>query len=101
MGVFKPSEKREIHTDAISCVRGVSIPYIKDNRRGAARWAPENAGELNFAITRLIQVYLGDGPNYQRYNDALGAIEGAKLELYARKVRPYEDSKIAENGDVY
>jgi hypothetical protein len=56
---------------------------------------------LNFAITRLIQVYLGDGPNYQRFNDALGAIEGAKLELYRRRVAPYEDGKVIENGDVY
>lgn len=33
--------------------------------------------------------------------DILGALEGAKLELYRRKISPYEDIKIEENGDVY
>lgn len=30
-----------------------------------------------------------------------GAIECAKLEFYRRVAAPYEDKKIAENGDVY
>jgi hypothetical protein len=34
------------------------------------------------------------------YNDAIGALEGAKLELYRRYVSAYEDDKIKENGDV-
>lgn len=33
--------------------------------------------------------------------DILGAIEGAKAELQRRVLTPYEDQKIAENGDVY
>lgn len=59
------------------------------------------AGELNYLITSLVKDYLGSSPNYQRYNDAVGALECAKLELYRRRVSPYEDTKIAENGDVY
>jgi len=31
----------------------------------------------------------------------MGALEGAKLELYRRKVAIYEEEKIKENGDVY
>ena len=34
-------------------------------------------------------------------NEAIGALECATLELYRRKVAPYEDGKIAENGEVY
>lgn len=37
----------------------------------------------------------------RRMNSARGAIECAKLEFYARVVRPYEETKIVENGDVY
>ncbi len=60
------------------------------------------AGELNYSITLLLISYLETkGENYQTYNDMIGALEGAKMELYARKVRPYEDKKIDENGDVY
>jgi len=33
-------------------------------------------------------------------NDAIGALEGAKLELYRRVISKYEDKKIMENGDV-
>ncbi len=59
------------------------------------------AGELNYLITELIKKYLGSNPNYQRYNDVIGALESAKLELYRRKISPYEDTKIDENGDIY
>lgn len=80
------------------------MPYIKvENRKSIDLGAvPRNAGELNYAITDLIRRYLShQSTGYQAFNDVLGALEGAKLELYARKVRPYEDQKIKENGDVY
>ena len=79
------------------------MPYITGDRRGwiDSGCLPETAGELNYAITRLVQLYLGARPNYQRFNDALGALEGCKLELYRRKVAPYEEEKIKVNGDVY
>ena len=38
--------------------------------------------------------------SYQNYNDALGALEGAKLELYRQHIAKYEDVKIFQNGDV-
>jgi len=62
---------------------------------------PESAGELNFLFTKLIDLYLGVNKNYQAINDCLGALEGAKLELYRRVAAPYEDKKIKANGDVY
>jgi hypothetical protein len=49
----------------------------------------------------LIKEYLGETPNYQRFNDVLGALEGAKLEMVRRRLNDYEDSKIAQNGDVW
>lgn len=59
-------------------------------------------GELNYLFTLLIKRYLVcQGESYTAYNDVVGALEACKLELYARKVRPYEDKKIQENGDVY
>jgi hypothetical protein len=60
-----------------------------------------NPGDLNYVITSILQTYIKTkGENYQHYNDCLGALEGAKMELYRRKCAPYEDKKIAENGDV-
>lgn len=81
------------------------MPYIKQQRRDAIRAGarPRDAGELNFAITVLVDNYLNDkgGIRYAYLNEVVGAIECAKLELYRRVAAPYEDQKIAENGDVY
>lgn len=61
----------------------------------------ENCGELNYAITILVQTYLKNkGLRYQNINDAIGALEGAKMELYRRFAADYENQKIKENGDV-
>ena len=81
------------------------MPYIKQERRDAivAGEDPQNAGELNFAITILVDNYLRNqgGVRYAHVNEVVGAMECAKLELYRRIAAPYEDTKIAESGDVY
>lgn len=86
-------------------IRENSMPYITEERRRALKYKnnlPSSAGELNYLFTELIKSYLRlKGESYQTYNDVVGALEGSKLELYRRKVVPYEDKKITENGDVY
>jgi hypothetical protein len=83
------------------------MPYIKQIDRtmfdeAIENLVPETAGELNYVFTRISHEYFNrpKGGNYQAFNDIIGALEGAKLELYRRKVAPYEDTKIEENGDV-
>jgi len=58
-------------------------------------------GALNYIITRFVRMFLAHHPSYRDFNDAIGVLECAKLELYRRMVAPYEDRKCAENGDVY
>lgn len=81
------------------------MPYIKQKRREAilAGEKPQDAGELNFAITVLVDNYLKDkgGIRYSQLNEVIGAMDCAKLEFYRRVAAPYEDKKIEENGDVY
>ena len=81
------------------------MPYIDEVRRVKLlefNDQPQNAGELNFLITNLITKYIFmKGEKYQNYNDVIGALEGAKIELYRRKIATYEDIKMRENGDVY
>ena len=80
------------------------MPYIPQDRRKALEesLAPIKAGELNYLFTHLINNYLElNRESYQSYNDIMGALEGAKLELYRRKIAPYEEKKKEENGDVY
>lgn len=87
------------------------MPYIPQERRDeiAKNVAPQNAGELNFVLTRMCLQYLearmDAGPDlaqlrYQDLNDVVGALESAKAELQRRLIAPYENAKIKQNGDV-
>jgi len=79
------------------------MPYIDAQSRSAmdAGMRPENAGELNYLITQLIDQYLGESLSYSTLNEVIGVLECAKLELYRRLAAPYEDRKLALNGDAY
>jgi hypothetical protein len=78
------------------------MPYIKARDKTRAAHSPETAGELNFQLTQVVQDYVHrNGLTYQTLNDVVGALEGAKAEFQRRVVGPYEDTKIATNGDVY
>lgn len=91
------------------------MPYIdKETRQRIdnGQKQPYTPGELNYAITKLVNDYLDrrtcdDGgiycepdAHYADFNEALGALDAAKLELYRRRIAPYEDGKVKENGDI-
>lgn len=84
------------------------MPYIKQEDRQKSTMTttslptPKTAGELNYVFTLISKHYFQtNGANYQVINDVVGALDGAKVEFQRRIVAPYEDKKIAENGDVY
>lgn len=85
------------------------MPYVTPDARKRldAGGEPRGPGELNYALTVLVDRYLAgaageDGrTRYAHLNEAIGVLECAKLELYRRVAAPYEDEKIRENGDVY
>ena len=91
------------------------MPYIAQDKRLMLEHAlatlaasiiveePKNqAGVLNYCITALLnEVLKTNGMSYQNINELIGVLECAKLELYRRVARPYEDEKIHSNGDVY
>lgn len=90
--------------------RGNTMPYIKQEKRKDFDKAinlliqelekdKDNVeGNLNYIFTKLI---LGTKPsNYKQFNRVIGALECCKLEMYRKKIGPYEDVKIKENGDV-
>ena len=63
---------------------------------------PKNAGELNCLITNILIEYIKRKDlRYSTLNEVIGVLECCKLELYRRIIIPYEDRKIAENGDIY
>jgi hypothetical protein len=58
----------------------------------------EQDGALNYAVTRILH---GLYPRrYFHMNRAMGVLSAITEEFYRRKVAPYEDEKIVENGDV-
>lgn len=64
--------------------------------------AIDDVGELNFAITILINEYVKRRPlKYAVLNDVVGVLASAMAEFQRRVVAPYEDRKLVENGDVY
>lgn len=86
------------------------MPYIKQGDRAGLKQACDhvemnvrNAGELNYAITRIVDQYLNPKRNarYNDYNEVMGVLACVQQELYRRVIVPYEDEKRAENGDVY
>ena len=93
------------------------MPYIKTGERRllnpaiyilneeiqklAREDAGKTAGHLNYAISRLIALHRESlQMNYAEYNELIGVLECAKMELYRRHIAPYENTKMAENGDV-
>ena len=82
------------------------MPYLPDPTHRARLISgedlPECAGDINFLIADMVDGFLTrKGLTYANLNEALGAVECAKLELYRRIAAPYEDTKIALNGDVF
>ena len=88
------------------------MPYVKDTVRRLMKngQPPSSAGELNYAITKLCDnfVLYRSGTirdmhelRYDNINEVIGVLECAKQEFYRRIAAPLENSKIADNGDVY
>jgi hypothetical protein len=73
------------------------MPYIKIEERDGR--APENVGQLTFALVAICDQYRRD--HFADMAQVVAALECAKLEFYRRVVAPYEDKKMIENGDVF
>lgn len=84
------------------------MPYIKQESRGNIDAMVEvldryimNEGDLNYAITRLaLRFIIRQGLRYAILSTVIGTLRLAAAEIEQRLVRPYEDAKIKENGDV-
>ena len=83
------------------------MPYITPHDRDlideipVGEIIPNNAGELNYIITRIIHQWLAwNGVNYTNLNAAVGVLDCAKMELYRQIAAPYEDEMKLKNGPV-
>ena len=88
------------------------MPYIKKEERAQyqelinelAAKIPEDRmsrpGHINYIVSLLIDKVYGKNMRYADHNEVLGTLSGISQEFYRRKTAPYEDIKIAEEGDL-
>lgn len=84
------------------------MPYIGQEQRAVLDEEPlrrvgttaASPGQLNYAISRIINSYWLHGESYTTANDIVGALENAKDEFQRRHLHPYENRKMEENGDL-
>ena len=62
--------------------------------------AKDIAGDLNYIISTLIWTLFDRTPSYTQGNSFLGVLSAVAAEFYRRKLAPYEDKKIIDNGDI-
>ena len=86
------------------------MPYITKINRNVFKKGLEilsglvvTPGELNYLFTMLANDYINQkkSKSYQYINDAIGALECTKQELYRRVAVPYEELRRGASGDVY
>lgn len=82
------------------------MPYIKKEGRKKIDAALEGLaglgpGDAAYLFTKASLIFLEGRRDYAGYAQAIGVLETVKMELYRRALAPYEDKKIAENGDVF
>ena len=90
------------------------MPYIKKQRRERLDDAilslvtslinieTDNAsvGDVNYVISNIIWRLFEYNKSYTTANNLIGVLECVKSEFVRRKLNPYEDEKIKENGDL-
>lgn len=85
------------------------MPYITDDERFKYDFAIDSlvdklekqpVGHINYVISRMFWRLFKKNRSYTFGNNLMGVLECVKAEFYRRKLAPYEDEKMIENGDV-
>lgn len=76
----------------VSCIK--SNLLYKDDK---ALW--NMAGDINYCFSRVLGQLMGS-VSYSKIAIITGVLENIKQEFYRRIASPYEDKKMAENGDI-
>jgi hypothetical protein len=80
------------------------MPYLNSAIRASLEDGRKalKGGELNYCISKLLNDFVQmKGLSYATINEAMGAIESAKLEFYRKVASDYEDGKEIDNGTVW
>lgn len=82
------------------------MPYISEMRRGElnAGADADTLGDLSFVLATEIAGFIkksGPRPSFAVYAGVEGVLQTLSKEVYRRLTAKLEESKLAENGDVF
>jgi hypothetical protein len=80
------------------------MPYLTQAERASLEDGRKalKGGDLNYQFSKLVNDFLvAKGLSYSAINEAVGALECCKLELYRRVAAPYEEKKALQNGEIF
>lgn len=77
----------------VDCLRGKLV--LPDDPKALS----SILGDINYCFSRIITQVMGD-VSYSKIAMVTGVLENIKQEFYRRVAVPYEDGKMAENGDI-
>lgn len=89
-----------------------AVPYIARTDRARyqrvidelAAMVPQDRmarpGHMNYIISLLIRRVYGESMRYADHNEVAGLLSCVQQEFYRRATAPYEDEKIAQEGDL-
>lgn len=66
----------------------------------ATHIGPPRPGDVNYCISKLVWSLFEDNVSYTNGQNLIGTLACVQAEFYRRKLAPYEDQKLQENGDV-
>ncbi|MCB0358188.1 MAG: hypothetical protein KDD44_01080 [Bdellovibrionales bacterium] len=79
-------------------------PQYEEHLKQLADIVPDDRGirpgHMNYIITSLLRRVYGDKMRYADHNEVMGVLSAVSQEFYRRWTAPYEDEKIAAEGDV-
>jgi hypothetical protein len=78
-----------------NAILGINPPRYPINPHNFAGFL----GRINYCFSRVLMKVMRD-VSYAKVAMATGVLENIKQEFYERVARPYENRKIAENGDI-
>lgn len=102
-------ESNRAHLDVcidtmIHCLKGNVVPNLNNPHANPYKDLTQEElltilGDINYVFSR-VAAGLMDNATYGKIAMITGVLENIKQEFYRRVAEPYENNKIAQNGDI-
>lgn len=88
----------------VECIKGNVIPNLNNPHANPYKDLTQEElltviGDINYTFSRVAAGVMGN-VTYGKIAMITGVLENIKQEFYRRVAEPYENTKIAQNGDI-